>query len=80
MDSMNSPFINGVSSLLNQMTVFKYWRRGLPWRFSGYDFAFQCKGVWVCSLVGEPRSHMLPGQKNQNIRQKQYCNKLNKDF
>ena len=25
-------------------------------------------------------SHMPPGQKNQNIKEKQYCNKFNKDF
>ena len=37
-------------------------------------------GVQVPSLVGELRSHMSPGQKNQNIKQKQYCNKFNKDF
>ena len=30
--------------------------------------------------VREIRSHMPRGQKNQNIRQKQYCNKFNKDF
>ena len=38
------------------------------------------KRVWVRSLVGELRSHMPHGQKNQNIKQKQYCNKFNKDF
>ena len=38
------------------------------------------QGVWVRSLVGELRSHMPHGQKNQNIKQKQYCNKFNKDF
>ena len=31
----------------------------------------------VQSLVGESRSHMAPGLKNQNIKQKQYCSKLN---
>ena len=38
------------------------------------------QGVWVPSLVGELRSHMPHGQKKQNIKQKQYCNKFNKDF
>ena len=33
--------------------------------------------VWVQSLVGELRSHMSCGQ---NIKQKQYYNKFNKDF
>ena len=34
----------------------------------------------VRSLVGELRSYMPWGQKKQNIKLKQYCNKLNKDF
>ena len=38
------------------------------------------QGVWVRSLVGELRSHMPLSQKNQNIKQKQYCNKFNKNF
>ena len=38
------------------------------------------QGVWVCSLVRELRSHVPWGQKNQVIKQKQYCNKLKKDF
>ena len=36
--------------------------------------------VWVQSPVGELRSHMPCGQKNQNIKQKQYCNEFNTDF
>ena len=35
--------------------------------------------VQVQSLVGELRVHM-PHGKNQNIQQKQYCDKFNKDF
>ena len=35
------------------------------------------QGVRVRSLVGELRSHVPHGQKNQNIKQKQYCNKFN---
>ena len=39
------------------------------------------QGVWVWSLVGELRPHKPHGQKYQNIKQKQYCNKCNKkDF
>ena len=38
------------------------------------------QGVRVRSLVGELRSHMPCSQKNQNIKQKQYCHKFNKDF
>ena len=36
------------------------------------------QGMRVQSLFGELRSHMPCGQKN--IKQKQYCNKSNKDF
>ena len=36
--------------------------------------------MWVRSLVREISSHMPRRQKNQNIKQKQYCNKFNKDF
>ena len=32
------------------------------------------------SLVGDLRSHISLGQKNQNIKQKQYYNKFNKYF
>ena len=38
------------------------------------------QAVWVPSLVGELRSYIPWGQKNQNIKQKQYCNKFNQDF
>ena len=38
------------------------------------------QGVRVRSLLRELRSHMPRGQENQNIKQKQYCNKFNKDF
>ena len=38
------------------------------------------QGVQVQSLTGELISHVPCGQKNQNIRQKQYSNKFNKDF
>ena len=38
------------------------------------------QGAWVQSLVREMRSHMPHGQKYQNIKQKQYCNKFNEDF
>ena len=38
------------------------------------------KGVWVRGPGGELRSHMPLSQKNQNLKQKQYCNKFNKDF
>ena len=38
------------------------------------------QGVWVWSLVGVLRSHMPGGQKTKKVKQKQYCNKLNKDL
>ena len=37
------------------------------------------QGVQFRSLTGELESHMSCGKK-QNIKQKYYCNKLNKDF
>ena len=40
------------------------------------------QGTQGRSLVKELRSHthMPWGQKSENVKQKQYCNKLNKDF
>ena len=42
------------------------------------------QGVQVQTLVRKLRSHMSHGQKKkkktQNIKQKQYCNKFNKDL
>ena len=38
------------------------------------------QGAWVQSLVREMRSHMPRGQKYQNIKHKQYCNKFNEDI
>ena len=37
-------------------------------------------GVAGGSLVSKLRSHMAHGQKSQNIKQKQDCNKFNEDF
>ena len=47
---------------------------------SGKDFAFQCRSLQIKSLIEELRSCIPGNQKNQNIKQKQYCNKFNKDF
>ena len=38
------------------------------------------QGVWIWSLVGELRSQQASQPKNQNIKQKQYCNTFNKNF
>ena len=38
------------------------------------------EGVQIQFLVWELISHMPQGQQNQNIKKKQYCNKLNKSF
>lgn len=50
-------------------------------KLSGQSLVVQClrlgfavQGMW------ELRSHLHPGQKDQSIRQKQYGNKLSKDF
>ena len=57
-------------------------RLSLPLRsLQSWDFpGLPLQGVWVRSLVRELRSHMPRGQKKQNIKQKQYCNKFNKEF
>ena len=49
--------------------VVQWLRLGLP-----------IKGVQIQFLVWELISHMSQGQQNQNITEKQYCNKLNKNF
>ena len=54
-----------------------YW--GLPWQSVVKTSASSVGGV-VRSLVSELRSHMHYSQKKQNVKQKQYCNKFNKDF
>ena len=36
--------------------------------------------AWDQSLAGKLKSHTYLGPKNQNIKQKQHCNKFNKDF
>ena len=38
------------------------------------------QGVWVGSLMEKKRSYMPYDEKNQDIKQKQYCNYFNKDF
>jgi len=37
-------------------------------------------GMQVGSLIGELGLHVPPGQKHQSVKQKQNCNKFNKDF
>ena len=38
------------------------------------------QGMQVWSLVRDIRSHLPCSQRNQNMKQKKYCNKFNKDF
>ena len=38
------------------------------------------QGLQVWPLVFELRSYIPHGQKNQKVKQKQYCNKFNEDF
>ena len=52
---------------------------GLTWWSSGEDFTFQCRGFSLIPGWGVKILHALPS-KNQNIKQKQCCNKFNKDF
>ena len=49
---------------------------GLPWPSVVSMLPFNV-GAWVQSLVRKLRSHM---QKNQDIKQKQYCTNSLKDF
>ena len=37
-------------------------------------------GMQVGSLIGELGLHVPPGPKHQSVKQKQNCNKFNKDF
>ena len=49
------------------------------WNFLGnsvVEASLSCTGVQVWSLAGQLGSHMPHNQKNQNIKQKQYCNKF----
>lgn len=48
---------------------------GLPWRLSGSDFTFQCRGSGQGAKI--PHNSWL---KTQNTKQKQYCKKFNKDL
>ena len=52
---------------------------GLPWQFSGWSSPSSAGGVSLIPERGAKTPHAsLP--KRQSIKQKQYCNKLNKDF
>ena len=57
------------------------WLQGIPWRSSGWDFAFQCRSVGQ-SLVRGLRSHMPNGQKKKSrtYKRSNFCNKFNKDL
>ena len=62
--------------------LFEIWGTSLV--FQWLRFHLLMLGVWVRSLHRELGSHVPCGQKKnktkQNIKQKQYCNKFNKDF
>ena len=67
----------------NGKWLLKWFGTSLVAQWLGLHLPMQ--GVWVWSLVEELRSHMPHGQKkekkkNQNIKQKRYCNKFNKDL
>ena len=48
--------------------------------FQWLELHLPMQGVQVQSLVRKLRSHMPGGQKTEKVKQKQYCNKFNKDF
>ena len=65
------------------VTAYIFINKGLVGDFLGIPVAKTLTSnaaVWVWSLVGQLRSHMPLDHKNQNIKQKQYCYKFNKDF
>ena len=65
-------------SLGIKLKAFKVTSLEVQW----LGFCLLVWGLQVWSLVGELRSHMPLRQKKktkQNIKQKQYCNKFNKD-
>ena len=67
--------------LTYQRVLLKYMQfRGTSLEVQWLKFCLTMRGVQVGSLVRELKSHMPRGQKNQNIKQKWYCNKLNKNF
>ena len=47
---------------------------------SGLRHHLSIHGIQIQSLVRQQRSHMPLGPKKQNIKQKQYCNKVSKDL
>ena len=54
--------------------------QGTSLAVQGLNLCLPMQGIWVLFLVRQLRSHMPHWPKNQNTDQKQYCNKLNKDF
>ena len=74
-----SPFLN-TTWLYRNFKQLKMPMQGLPWQPRGQDFTFQS---WrgVCSIPG--RGAEIPcasWTKKQNIKQKQYCNKFNREL
>ena len=52
----------------------------ITWKLRWWWLRLPRQEVGVQSLVGELRSHITSQPENQNIKQKQSCNKFNKDF
>ena len=63
-------------------SVYNYlkWLLGTSLLAHWLRFYVSMQGMLVQSLVRELKSHMPCRQKNQNIKQKQYCITFNKDF
>ena len=60
-------------------TVQQNIKRGTSQEVQWLRLHLPMKAVRVQSLVEELRSHVPHSQKTKNIKQKQYCNKFNKD-
>ena len=77
---MTHEFKNQFKSLLDKY-LLKCKQVGTSLVVQWLRLCLPMQGMRVRSLVGELGSHVPWGQKNQNIKkQKQCCNKLNKDF
>ena len=58
----------------------KMFLRGLSLAVLWLRLHLPMQRVRVRSLTGELRTHMSHGQKTKHIKQKQYCNKFNRNF
>ena len=69
------------SAVSNNGLDFKFWKDlGTFLEAQWLGPCLPMQGVWVRSLMGELRFPHALRLKNQNIKQKQYCNEVSKEF